>query len=742
MAMTAIEICSTALLKLGASPISSFTDATAEADVAAKLYPVTRDGLLRAYPWSFTMAQTVLTAETAIPAADYAHGFALPADCLRVLSAGVGKSGRGLDYRIQGSRLLADAESLTLTYQRSVPESEFPTFFTAVLVARLAAELCLPLTEGSQPGGQPLPARGGRAAPGAPARQPAVDAAPRRGLHADRGALPMTRARLVKTSFTAGELDPRLLGRLDLKAQEDGASRLRNVIVQPTGGVTRRPGHAPTWQPSPAACAWSAFDGPDGGEILVFGAFRVDVVGARRHRRHDHADAVDGGAGGRPRPGSRLDNRLLLCHPDVSPRQLVRDSATAWSMKAWRFDEQRSAAPPSPRRSSRSRRSSIRTSPCRRSMRRSRRADPIPAGNTVTLKATAPVFAPLHVGVRLLLRGRRGHDHQPYQRQPGRRPDAGGAANGQSTRDWQEQAFSLARGFPRCVGFHQNRLVIGGSRDLPDRIWMSKYRPAVRFRSRHRPRRRGDRLPSGRRAPARHRQRLRRPPAAGVHQRRRMGGQGLPADALQHPARAADRASARLPDADMPPIDVDGATLFVGATGRDLREFLFADSEQAYQAADIALLARHLMRRPGRRRLRPGPAAAAGGARRRQAAAVTLDRNSNVVAWTLLTTRRAFRAALSTGGRAISLVERAGAVFLERLDETLSLDAAVTPAPGSPRRHLGRLRPSERAHGDGGGRRLAGLCARRRRRPAHRAGRGIQRRGRAGLRRTRSRPCP
>ena len=52
----------------------------------------------------------------------------------------------------------------------------------------------------------------------------------------------MSRVLVAKTSFTAGELDPALLGRLDLKAQEDGAARLRNVIVQATGGVTRRPG--------------------------------------------------------------------------------------------------------------------------------------------------------------------------------------------------------------------------------------------------------------------------------------------------------------------------------------------------------------------------------------------------------------------------------------------------------------------------------------------------------------------
>ena len=51
-------------------------------------------------------------------------------------------------------------------------------------------------------------------------------------------------------------------------------------------------------------------------------------------------------------------------------------------------------------------------------------------------------------------------------------------------------------------------------------------------------------------------------------------------------------------DRQVPPRDVDGATLFVARSGREIREFLFVDTEQAYQAADLALLARHLVRDP------------------------------------------------------------------------------------------------------------------------------------------------
>ena len=52
----------------------------------------------------------------------------------------------------------------------------------------------------------------------------------------------MAMGRSVKTSFTAGELGDQLLGRGDLRAFENGARRLRNVVIQPTGGVSRRAG--------------------------------------------------------------------------------------------------------------------------------------------------------------------------------------------------------------------------------------------------------------------------------------------------------------------------------------------------------------------------------------------------------------------------------------------------------------------------------------------------------------------
>ena len=147
MALTALELCSRALLRLGAQAIASLEEGTAEAEIAAGLYPGTRDALLSAHPWSFATGQDTLPRLEAVPAADFRHAFQLPAGFLRALSAGGPGAGRGLTYRLLEDRLHADADRVTLTYVFRPDEAVFPAFFAAALVARLSAEFCIPLTE-------------------------------------------------------------------------------------------------------------------------------------------------------------------------------------------------------------------------------------------------------------------------------------------------------------------------------------------------------------------------------------------------------------------------------------------------------------------------------------------------------------------------------------------------------------------------------------------------------------------
>ena len=52
----------------------------------------------------------------------------------------------------------------------------------------------------------------------------------------------MARSAPAFSSFTAGEISPRLEGRVDIEKYRDGLSELTNMVVMPHGGVTRRPG--------------------------------------------------------------------------------------------------------------------------------------------------------------------------------------------------------------------------------------------------------------------------------------------------------------------------------------------------------------------------------------------------------------------------------------------------------------------------------------------------------------------
>ncbi len=147
MALNDIALASRALIRIGAAPISSFDDGTAESEIAGALYEPTRDALLSAYGWSFALGQVALVELLTAPIADYDHAFALPNDFLRALSAGTGNKGRGLNYRIARGALHTNSDSVILTYIFRPDEAEFPPYFDQTIIARLAAEFTIPVTE-------------------------------------------------------------------------------------------------------------------------------------------------------------------------------------------------------------------------------------------------------------------------------------------------------------------------------------------------------------------------------------------------------------------------------------------------------------------------------------------------------------------------------------------------------------------------------------------------------------------
>jgi hypothetical protein len=95
MPFSSIDLCSRALIKIGAKSISSFSENSAEASIAEQLYTPTTEGLLSSYPWRFATAQKELSRLKQVPNGDYKYAYALPNDFLRAISAGPVGIGKG-----------------------------------------------------------------------------------------------------------------------------------------------------------------------------------------------------------------------------------------------------------------------------------------------------------------------------------------------------------------------------------------------------------------------------------------------------------------------------------------------------------------------------------------------------------------------------------------------------------------------------------------------------------------------
>jgi hypothetical protein len=467
----------------------------------------------------------------------------------------------------------------------------------------------------------------------------------------------MTQAFLTQTNFTAGELDPRLLGRTDLKAFENGAAKLRNVVVDTTGGVRRRPGTAYVATAEGEGRLATLETGPSQAWLLVFSEFRVDVY---RQGAWQAMVATPWSQADLPQiVWAQQDDSLLVVHPDIPPHRLSRQSDTAWSLAEWRFEQKDDGAL---------------CAPFARFADSDVEIQPSATSGSITLTTSAPHFVAQHLGSRLRIEGKQ-VDLTNIQS-----PTVAHAVVVQTlvstgpTKDWEELAFSEARGWPVALSFHQNRMVIGGSRDLPNALWFSKsgsffdfdtgeglddeaivFRlaasgdPAIRA------------LVSGR----------------NLQVFTSVGEWVVTGDPLT-PTNVQVEQQSRIGsprDRHVPPIDVDGATLFVARNGREIREFLFTNIEDAYQATDLALLARHLVVDPVDQAFDQGRRLFLIVMADGSLATIAIYRNADIAAWSLQETDGRVLSVTIVDGQVMMLVARANGVFIERLDDTLLVDS-------------------------------------------------------------------
>lgn len=143
---TAVQVCSNALLSLGAQTINSFEDLSDRQRAAANLYPVVRDSVLRSHPWNCAIKRVVLSPDSAAPAFGYSYAFSLPGDCLRPLSVGEDPC-REFDFAVEGGKLLCDESVVYLRYvYRNEEPATWDALLTRAMTSAMAAILAVPVT--------------------------------------------------------------------------------------------------------------------------------------------------------------------------------------------------------------------------------------------------------------------------------------------------------------------------------------------------------------------------------------------------------------------------------------------------------------------------------------------------------------------------------------------------------------------------------------------------------------------
>ena len=152
MAFTAIEICSNALVRLGANPIQSFTEGTDIATSCDAIYKMKAAYMLSVYPWRFTKKFAQLSRLTVAPTAQWLYQYTLPADRLTAgLPAVFIEATAGAipiqSYTIIGNVLMTDETVIWVEYQANIDESLWAPYFTEMMVSIMMVELSFLVTD-------------------------------------------------------------------------------------------------------------------------------------------------------------------------------------------------------------------------------------------------------------------------------------------------------------------------------------------------------------------------------------------------------------------------------------------------------------------------------------------------------------------------------------------------------------------------------------------------------------------
>lgn len=152
MAYTKMEICSNALIRLGAAPIQSFVGEGDISTACENIYDMKVKYILNSYPWRFTLGFAQLSKISTLPSMQWKYKYNLPPDRIQDGLSGVYLS---TDYNelpfkyfeLIGDKLFCNEEAIWVKYQKDINEEDFPPYFTELMVGVMMVEIAFLVTD-------------------------------------------------------------------------------------------------------------------------------------------------------------------------------------------------------------------------------------------------------------------------------------------------------------------------------------------------------------------------------------------------------------------------------------------------------------------------------------------------------------------------------------------------------------------------------------------------------------------
>lgn len=150
-ASSAVDVCSRALILIGAEPITSFDDGNNEALIASNMYEDIARASLVNTRWRFATNQVVLNRLSDAPTGRYDAAYQLPSGWL--MTHAVTVNDNPIEYQTYGDKLYNNAAStdeLVLDYTYRAEEQYWPSYFTVAVEYELAIVFAVGLARDQQ----------------------------------------------------------------------------------------------------------------------------------------------------------------------------------------------------------------------------------------------------------------------------------------------------------------------------------------------------------------------------------------------------------------------------------------------------------------------------------------------------------------------------------------------------------------------------------------------------------------